>query len=132
MSGRLITSHFRLLPAVQRAPAWPHVLHIIRVIISRRELLDRDPRLLADVGLSRAEALAEAARAPWDTLPPPRRPGGSEEGHRSPMLLKSLGKAYRRYRSRQRIAGLDARTLKDIGVTFAEAEEEANKPLWRD
>lgn len=131
MSGRLITSHFRLLPAVQRAPVWPHVRHIIRVTISRRELLDRDPRLLADIGLSGAEALAEAERAPWDTLPPPRRPPGSAESRRRATLLKSLGKAYRRYRSRQQIAGLDARTLKDIGATFAEAEEEANKPFWR-
>jgi uncharacterized protein YjiS (DUF1127 family) len=38
---------------------------------------------------------------------------------------------WRRYRSRQRIAQLDSHTLKDIGVSFAEAETEANKPLWR-
>lgn len=41
-------------------------------------------------------------------------------------------KAWRRYRSRQRIAELDNHMLKDIGVSFAEAEAEANKPLWRD
>lgn len=39
--------------------------------------------------------------------------------------------AWRRYRSRQRITTLDAYLLKDIGVSFAEAEAEANKPLWR-
>lgn len=39
--------------------------------------------------------------------------------------------AWRRYRSRQRIAELDGYLLKDIGVTFAEAEAEANKPFWR-
>ena len=39
--------------------------------------------------------------------------------------------AWRRYRSRQRIAQLDRHALKDIGVSFAEAEAEANKPLWR-
>ena len=39
--------------------------------------------------------------------------------------------AWRRYRSRQRIAQLDSHMLKDIGITFAEAEAEANKPLWR-
>ena len=39
--------------------------------------------------------------------------------------------AWRRYRSRQRIAQLDGHLLKDIGVSFAEAEAEANKPFWR-
>jgi uncharacterized protein YjiS (DUF1127 family) len=39
--------------------------------------------------------------------------------------------AWRRYRSRQRIAQLDWRVLKDIGASFAEAEAEANKPFWR-
>ncbi len=39
--------------------------------------------------------------------------------------------AWRRYRSRQALAQLDARLLRDIGVTFAEAENEVNKPFWR-
>jgi uncharacterized protein YjiS (DUF1127 family) len=39
--------------------------------------------------------------------------------------------AWRRYRSRQRIASMDADMLKDIGVSPAEAELEANKPFWR-
>jgi uncharacterized protein YjiS (DUF1127 family) len=39
--------------------------------------------------------------------------------------------AWHRYRSRQRIAELDNHLLKDIGVSFSEAEAEANKPLWR-
>jgi uncharacterized protein YjiS (DUF1127 family) len=39
--------------------------------------------------------------------------------------------AWRRYRSRQRIAALDCHLLKDIGVSFTEAEFEANKPFWR-
>jgi uncharacterized protein YjiS (DUF1127 family) len=38
--------------------------------------------------------------------------------------------AWRRYRTRQRIADLDSHLLKDIGVTSAEAEMEANKPFW--
>jgi uncharacterized protein YjiS (DUF1127 family) len=37
-----------------------------------------------------------------------------------------------RRRSRQRVARLDQRMLKDIGISFAEAEAEANKPFWRD
>ena len=39
--------------------------------------------------------------------------------------------AYRRYQSRQLLAQLDGHMLKDIGVTYAEAETEANKPFWR-
>lgn len=42
-----------------------------------------------------------------------------------------LRAAWRRHRSRQQIADLDSHLLKDIGVTFAEAEAEANKPFWR-
>jgi len=50
-----------------------------------------------------------------------------------PLLLSraGLGAAWRRYRSRQRIAELDGHLLKDIGVSFAEAEAEANRPFWR-
>ena len=40
--------------------------------------------------------------------------------------------AWRRRATRQRIAALDAYALKDIGVSYAEAEAEANKPFWRD
>lgn len=39
--------------------------------------------------------------------------------------------AYRRHRSRQLLAQLDGHMLKDIGVSFTEAETEANKPFWQ-
>lgn len=39
--------------------------------------------------------------------------------------------AYRRYRSRAVLSRLDAYQLKDIGLSFAEAENEANKPFWQ-
>ena len=39
--------------------------------------------------------------------------------------------AWRRHRSRRQITQLDAHMLKDIGVSFSEAEAEANKPFWR-
>jgi uncharacterized protein YjiS (DUF1127 family) len=52
--------------------------------------------------------------------PPPRSTWAAIRAH------------WRRYRSRQRIAALDAHMLRDIGVTYAEAEAEANKPFWRD
>ncbi len=46
-----------------------------RAAETRRELGRLDPRLLADIGLSRAEAEREAERWPWDTGPG-HRPGG--------------------------------------------------------
>ena len=49
---------------------------------------------------------------------------------RSPVWTM-LRRAWRRYRSRQYLGQLDAYMLKDIGVTPAEAEAEANKPFWR-
>ena len=48
-----------------------------------------------------------------------------------PAGWNAIRAAWRRYRSRQRIAELDSHLLKDIGVSFAEAEAEANKPFWR-
>ena len=38
---------------------------------------------------------------------------------------------YERVRQRQELARLDARMLRDIGVTSTEAEREFNKPFWR-
>jgi uncharacterized protein YjiS (DUF1127 family) len=50
---------------------------------------------------------------------------------RAALFWDGVRAAWRRYRSRPRIAQLDGHMLKDIGVTFAEAEAEANKPFWR-
>ncbi|HEY1931824.1 MAG TPA: DUF1127 domain-containing protein [Acetobacteraceae bacterium] len=54
--------------------------------------------------------------------------------HRRPRRAAGLGgsmhAAWRRWRTRRAIAGLDGLTLKDIGVSYAEAEAEANKPFW--
>ncbi len=38
-------------------------------IETRRHLAEMDGRMLADIGISRSEALEEATRAPWDLLP---------------------------------------------------------------
>ncbi|MBV8614620.1 MAG: DUF1127 domain-containing protein [Acetobacteraceae bacterium] len=46
-------------------------------------------------------------------------------------VWRKAQEAWRRHRSRQALAQLDARLLRDIGVTFAEAENEVNKPFWR-
>lgn len=49
------------------APRQPGTLRLlIRTAQSRRQLRDMEPRMLDDIGLSRSEALAEAARAPWN------------------------------------------------------------------
>jgi uncharacterized protein YjiS (DUF1127 family) len=50
---------------------------------------------------------------------------------RTPLSWDCVRAAWRRYRSRQNIGQLDSHLLKDIGVSFAEAEAEANKPFWR-
>jgi uncharacterized protein YjiS (DUF1127 family) len=55
----------------------------------------------------------------------PRR--GSSGGAGLVVLLRA---AWRRHRSRLCLAELDAYLLKDIGVSYAEAEAEANKPFW--
>jgi len=40
-----------------------------QAIRSRRQLAELDDRLLSDIGISRAEALEEASRAPWSLTP---------------------------------------------------------------
>lgn len=61
------------------------------------------------VRLASAQALARQRGASWE----------------------AIRAAWRRYQSRRRIAQLDSRMLKDVGISFAEAEAEANKPFWR-
>lgn len=39
---------------------------------TRRDLAEMDDRMLRDIGISRAEALHEADRAPWDLATGPR------------------------------------------------------------
>jgi len=83
--------------------------------------------MLADIGVTRGAALAEMDRFPWD--------GGSRRRRSpratGPSIRQRVSAMWQRHRSRQRIRQLDADTLKDIGVSFTEAEAEANKPFWR-
>ena len=53
-------------------PRLPSLAAMWRATVTRRHLARLDDRGLADIGLSRADALAEAARLPWDLEP--RRP----------------------------------------------------------
>ncbi|MDE1907043.1 MAG: DUF1127 domain-containing protein [Rhodospirillales bacterium] len=43
-----------------------------RAIKGRRAIAQMDARMLADIGMSRAEAQEEVQRKPWDTGPLPR------------------------------------------------------------
>jgi uncharacterized protein YjiS (DUF1127 family) len=68
-----ITLPFAAL-GTRRAPAPRFSLgRMLRAMRTRDELAALDERMLKDIGLSRAEALAEARRAPWDLTPPPQR-----------------------------------------------------------
>jgi uncharacterized protein YjiS (DUF1127 family) len=98
-----------------------------RNAVTRRELVGLDDRMLADIGLARGQALREADRFPWDNWPRPDRP----QRVSAPSVWQRVDTMWQRRRSRRRIAQLDAAQLKDIGVTFAEAEAEANKPFWK-
>ena len=44
----------------------------LRTHATRRELVELPGHLLADIGIDRSAALAEAARLPWDVTPAPR------------------------------------------------------------
>ncbi len=57
-------------------------------------------------------------RTPWHGRPARRGLGA---------MLRA---AWRRHRTRRCLTDLDAHALKDIGVSYAEAEAEANKPFW--
>ena len=46
------------------------------------------------------------------------------------VVAGAVRTAWRRRRTRRAIVGLDRFLLKDIGVSYAEAEAEANKPFW--
>lgn len=62
----------------------------------------------------------------------PRRSGKrSRAGAKSTWTLRSLlRQAWHRRRTRTLLSELDDRMLKDIGVTRAEADREANKSFW--
>lgn len=62
-----------------------------------------------------------------EVAPDPRC--GGQESPQS-LWLAWLGEWRRRQRSRTSLSELNDHMLKDIGVTYAEAEHEANKPFW--
>ena len=73
-----------------------------------------------------AESTASAA---WS----PRKPTGGDDqrGWQLQSLWRITRESLRRQRSRAQLVRMNAHMLKDIGITAAEAEYEANKPFWR-
>ncbi|MBN9562523.1 MAG: DUF1127 domain-containing protein [Alphaproteobacteria bacterium] len=53
------------------------------------------------------------------------------KGRQRAPLRVVVAEAWRRWRTRQMLGELDARMLKDIGASPADAREEAGKPFWR-
>jgi uncharacterized protein YjiS (DUF1127 family) len=96
---------------------------VLRTYLTRQALPELTARELADIGLSSAAALAEAARLPWDTTPGPRRhPSG---------VINAIQSAWQRDRTRRLLSRLQARELRDFGVSPSDAQMEATKPFWR-
>ncbi len=65
-SSSLTSGHWHVSPA--KAPR-PGLRAMWRAICTRRELAAMDDRMLRDIGISRADALQEADRLPWDLTP---------------------------------------------------------------
>jgi uncharacterized protein YjiS (DUF1127 family) len=80
-------------------------------------------------GWGLARKVVAEPRVPRPGVPGLR--GAASPGERSRAgFWAMLRAAWRRHRTRSRLADLDAYLLKDIGVSYAEAEAEANKPFW--
>ena len=76
------------------------------------------------------EALKDGADIGW--TPEERETGGRPRRHiRGGAVLPWLWEAWRRRRSRTWLSQLDEHMLRDIGITWSEAEREINKPFWR-
>jgi uncharacterized protein YjiS (DUF1127 family) len=60
----------------------------------------------------------------------PGGPGRPPKGRHRSWVLAWMREAWRRHRSRVYLSELDDHMLKDIGISRAEAECEANKLFW--
>jgi uncharacterized protein YjiS (DUF1127 family) len=72
MSDLTMTRFDHARPAAERA-GWAHPVDALKLMLrtwlTRRALLELTPRELSDIGVSRATAIAEASRLPWDVGP---------------------------------------------------------------
>lgn len=75
--SQLSMAHFAPARSTAYGAGWSHLADRLRVMVrtwtTRRSLLEMTSRELADIGVSRPVALAEARRLPWDITPAPRR-----------------------------------------------------------
>jgi uncharacterized protein YjiS (DUF1127 family) len=71
---------------------------------------------------------ARQTAAGW--APTPVEHARQQRAPEQPSRFTRLREWMRRRRSRVFLSQLDAHMLKDIGITYAEAEHEANKPFW--
>ena len=70
MTTRTLPASRTLQTVAAHGPTWLAWLRrALEAIETRRYLAEMDRRMLADIGISRSEALEEAARAPWDLMP---------------------------------------------------------------
>lgn len=70
MSGILATHAFRRPAASRQGWGWTEWMRdALRTVGTRRQLAQMEDRMLKDIGISRADALEEANRAPWDLGP---------------------------------------------------------------
>jgi uncharacterized protein YjiS (DUF1127 family) len=74
------------------------------------------------------EHAGSSAASDW-TLPSVGRGRRDHAPYRSSRRAL-LREWWRRRRSRVSLSQLDSHMLKDIGLSYAEAEHEANKPFW--
>ena len=65
----------------------------------------------------------------------PSRHAGHGAGFSALRTLRAFGARIRRWRersvTRKALRQLDARTLQDVGITWARALTEARKPFWK-
>jgi uncharacterized protein YjiS (DUF1127 family) len=69
MSGSVISRPIARRARTQPAGWLAWLALAMRTIETRRKLAQMDARMLQDIGVSRAEALEEANRSPWDLDP---------------------------------------------------------------
>ena len=72
-----------------------------------------------------------ALSALFVTFLAPAAPRPARKGGPTARAMAGLRAAWRRQRERARIAALNPHLLRDIGVSWAEAEHEANKRFWQ-
>jgi uncharacterized protein YjiS (DUF1127 family) len=111
----------------------PSLRVMLRAYLTRRALLELTPREFADIGVSTAAAVNEAARLPWDINRGDINRGDTDTGprRRSGGFMQAIQRALHRARTRHLLAQLGARELSDFGASPSDAHMEASKPFWR-